>query len=152
MEKRLPCQEQFPFPLDKAKRILIPGIRSSPFPMNLNRYPQPYRIFNLKPGSSRETIFVAQKGIQEITCLNQSEPRLLSSWNIPSTSILFLDDCIISSTTARLCYEIQAAFGESCGRFDLGQYGSVINGSSLLFERFRAILIIRIEAICLSVS
>jgi predicted amidophosphoribosyltransferase len=37
--------------------------------------------------------------------LGQSPPRLLESFNIRDRSILFIDDCITSGTTARLCYE-----------------------------------------------
>jgi len=37
--------------------------------------------------------------------LAQSKPQLLKSWNIRASSILFIDDCITSGTTARLCYE-----------------------------------------------
>jgi predicted amidophosphoribosyltransferase len=43
--------------------------------------------------------------------LNQSEPKLLESWHIRNNSILFVDDCITSGTTARLCYEALVALG-----------------------------------------
>jgi predicted amidophosphoribosyltransferase len=43
--------------------------------------------------------------------LNQSEPKLLESWNVRNRSILFVDDCITSGTTARLCYEALVALG-----------------------------------------
>jgi predicted amidophosphoribosyltransferase len=43
--------------------------------------------------------------------LNQSEPMLLKPWNIRNRSILFVDDCITSGTTARLCYEILVDLG-----------------------------------------
>ena len=43
--------------------------------------------------------------------LGQSKPRLLVSWNIRNSSILFVDDCITSGTTARLCYEALVKLG-----------------------------------------
>ena len=45
------------------------------------------------------------------TSLSQSKPRLLETWNVRDNSILFLDDCITSGTTARLCYEALVALG-----------------------------------------
>ena len=43
--------------------------------------------------------------------LNQSEPKLLESWNIRNRSILFIDDCITSGTTASLCYKVLVDLG-----------------------------------------
>ena len=43
--------------------------------------------------------------------LNQSRPHLLDSWNMRNSSILFVDDCINSGTTARLCYEVLISLG-----------------------------------------
>jgi predicted amidophosphoribosyltransferase len=54
--------------------------------------------------------------------LNQSKSQLIGSWppgrkslglgeNIQNSSILFVDDCITSGTTARLCYEALVALG-----------------------------------------
>lgn len=37
--------------------------------------------------------------------MEQSKPQPLKSWDIRNQSILFVDDCITSGTTARLCYE-----------------------------------------------
>ena len=44
--------------------------------------------------------------------LGQSRPRLLESWNIRNSSILFVDDCITSGTTASLCYEALVELGD----------------------------------------
>ena len=43
--------------------------------------------------------------------LSQSKPILLESWNIRNSSVLFVDDCITSGTTARLCYEALVDLG-----------------------------------------
>jgi len=43
--------------------------------------------------------------------LNQWEPKLVKTWNIRKSSILFVDDCIATGTTARLCYEALVALG-----------------------------------------
>lgn len=43
--------------------------------------------------------------------LSQSKPRHLETWRIRNSSILFLDDCITSGTTARLCYEALVGMG-----------------------------------------
>jgi predicted amidophosphoribosyltransferase len=39
----------------------------------------------------------------------QSKPQLLKSWTIRNSSVLFVDDCITSGTTARLCYDALVA-------------------------------------------
>jgi hypothetical protein len=44
--------------------------------------------------------------------LNQSEPELLESWKVHNKSILFVDDGIISDTTAKLCYKALVALGK----------------------------------------
>jgi len=43
--------------------------------------------------------------------LSQSKPRRLETFRVRNSSILFLDDCITSGTTARLCYEALVAMG-----------------------------------------
>jgi len=43
--------------------------------------------------------------------MEQSRPIPLKSWDIGNKSILFIDDCITSGTTARLCYEALVASG-----------------------------------------
>jgi len=54
--------------------------------------------------------------------LGQSKPQLLESWNtclpccaqhrqVQKSSILFVDDCITSGTTASLCYEALVELG-----------------------------------------
>jgi hypothetical protein len=107
-----PTPRRILFPFDKGKRILIQRIRSRTFAVDLNRYPQPYRILNFKPGAAGEPILLTQKGMQEITRLNESEPRLFSSWNIRSTSILFVDDCVAAGIIAGRCYRALAALGK----------------------------------------
>jgi hypothetical protein len=49
--------------------------------------------------------------------LNQSEPELLESWNVHNKSILFVDDGIISDTTAKLCSEALVALGNHLDGF-----------------------------------
>jgi predicted amidophosphoribosyltransferase len=43
--------------------------------------------------------------------MEQSRPRYLKTWDVRNKSILFIDDCITSGTTARLCYEALVASG-----------------------------------------
>jgi predicted amidophosphoribosyltransferase len=43
--------------------------------------------------------------------LNQSEQNLLESFSIRDRSTLFVDDCITSGTTARVCYEALVSLG-----------------------------------------
>ena len=37
--------------------------------------------------------------------------KFMESWNIRNKSILFVDDCITTGTTAGLCYEALVALG-----------------------------------------
>jgi hypoxanthine phosphoribosyltransferase len=43
--------------------------------------------------------------------LSQSRPKLLETWDIQQKSILFVDDCITSGMTARLCYQVLVGMG-----------------------------------------
>jgi len=43
--------------------------------------------------------------------LSQSPSTLLETWHVRNSSILFLDDCITSGMTARLCYEALVGLG-----------------------------------------
>ena len=43
--------------------------------------------------------------------LSQSKPEFLRNRHIRDSAVLFLDDCITSGTTARLCYEALVAMG-----------------------------------------
>jgi predicted amidophosphoribosyltransferase len=89
-------------------------------PPSANRCPQRYCVYDLAKAISKlaEIPFVpafSQK-IDKMrhgrhASLNQSESRLLESWNVRNKSILFVDDCITSGTTARLCYEALVALG-----------------------------------------
>jgi predicted amidophosphoribosyltransferase len=89
-------------------------------PPSANRCPQRYCVYDLAKAISRITGIPFVPAFSQKTdklhhgrhaSLSQSEPRLLESWNVRNKSILFVDDCITSGTTARLCYETLVALG-----------------------------------------
>jgi|GEM_PF-1045624 len=89
-------------------------------PPSANRCPQRYCVYDLAKAISRLTEIPFVPAFSQKTdkvhhgrhaSLNQSEPELLESWNVRNKSILFVDDCITSGTTARLCYEALVALG-----------------------------------------
>jgi hypothetical protein len=66
MENACPAKNNSLFASIKEKRILIPGIGFSLFPMNLHRHSYLYCIRNLIPGVVGEAIFFAQKSYGRI--------------------------------------------------------------------------------------
>jgi len=81
-------------------------------PPSANRCLHYYCVYDLAKAVSRmtEIPFIpafAQKTDKvhhgRYASLSQSEPQLINSWNIQNKSILFIDDCITSGTTAYLC-------------------------------------------------
>ncbi|RJR27513.1 MAG: phosphoribosyltransferase [Desulfobacteraceae bacterium] len=89
-------------------------------PPSANRCPQRYCVYDLAKAISRMTRIPFVPAFSQKTdkvhhgrhaSLNQSEARLLESWNVRNRSILLVDDCITSGTTARLCYEALVALG-----------------------------------------
>ncbi len=89
-------------------------------PPSANRCPNGYCVYDLAKSVSRMTEIPFVPAFSQKTdkvyhgryaSLNQSEPLLLESWNIRNRSILFVDDCITSGTTARLCYGALVARG-----------------------------------------
>ena len=89
-------------------------------PPSANRCPNRYCVYDLAKAISRMTRIPFVPAFSQKTdkmhhgrhaSLSQSAPRLLESWNIRNKSILFVDDCITSGTTARLCYEALVALG-----------------------------------------
>ena len=85
--------------------------------------PQRQRQWNEQPSAANCIMQKTDKMYySRFTSLGQSKPRLLESWNIclpyraqhgqvQNSSILFVDDCITSGTTARLCYEALVELG-----------------------------------------
>jgi predicted amidophosphoribosyltransferase len=89
-------------------------------PPSANRRPNRYCVHDLAKAISGMTQIPFVPAFSQKTdkvhhgrhaSLNQSEPKLLESWKIRNSSILFVDDCITSGTTARLCYEALVALG-----------------------------------------
>ncbi len=106
-------------------RDFLPFIRNhydylTTAPPSGRRNPSCYCVYDLASAISRLTTipFVpafAQKTDKlhhgRFASLVQSKPELLKSWNIQRSSILFIDDCITSGTTARLCYQALVSLG-----------------------------------------
>ena len=89
-------------------------------PPSARRHPSRYCVYDLASAISRRTRIpflpaFAQKTDKRyhgrFASLRQSRPKLLESWNIRNRAILFVDDCITSGTTARLCYEALVQLG-----------------------------------------
>lgn len=89
-------------------------------PASANRRPHRYCVYDLAKAVSRMTGIPFVPAFSQKTdkvhhgrhaSLNQTKPALMESWNIRNRSILFVDDCITSGTTARLCYEALVAMG-----------------------------------------
>jgi len=89
-------------------------------PPSANRCPLRYCVYDLTKAISRMTgipfIPAFAKKTDKVhhgryASLSQSKPILLESWNIRNSSVLFVDDCITSGTTARLCYEALVDLG-----------------------------------------
>jgi len=110
---------------DRIARDFLPFIKNhydliTTAPPSANRCPNRYCVYDLAKAISRMTGIPFIPAFSQKTdkvhhgrhaSLNQSEPKLLESWNIRNRSILFVDDCITSGTTARLCYEALVARG-----------------------------------------
>ena len=89
-------------------------------PPSASRCPNRYCVYDLAKAISRMTEIPFVPAFSQKTdkvhhgrhsSLSQSKTQLLSSWNIRDRSILFMDDCITSGTTARLCYEALVSLG-----------------------------------------
>ena len=89
-------------------------------PPSANRCPNRYCVYDLAKAISRMTEIPFVPAFSRKTdkmhhgryaSINQSKPKFLESWNIRNRSILFVDDCITSGTTARLCYEVLVDLG-----------------------------------------
>jgi len=89
-------------------------------PPSSKRDPLRYCTYDLAKAISRKTGIPFVPAFSQKTdkyhhgrhaSLNQSKPKLLESWNIHNRVILFIDDCITTGTTARLCYEALIALG-----------------------------------------
>ena len=81
-------------------------------PPSASRCPNRYCVYDLAKAVSRMTEIPFVPAFSQKTdkvhhgryaSLGQSEPRLIESWNIRNRFILFVDDCITSGATARLC-------------------------------------------------
>jgi len=103
------------FPFIKNHYDLITTV-----PPSGNRCPNRYCVYVLAKAISRTTEIPFVPAFSQKTdkvhhgrhaSLNQSEPKLLKSWNIQNSPILFVDDCITSGSTARLCCEALVALG-----------------------------------------
>jgi predicted amidophosphoribosyltransferase len=114
-----------PMVTDEMARDFIPFIRNhydciTAAPPSTKRCPSRYCVYDLAKSISRMThipfipAFVQKTDKVKhgrFASLEQSSPEHLESWNIRNKSILFIDDCITSGTTARLCYESLVALG-----------------------------------------
>ena len=117
--------KRYPSITEQIARDFPPFIRNhydyiTAAPPSARRHPFRYCVYDLALAISRRTRipFVpafAQKTDKKhhgrFASLNQSKPHLLDSWNIRNSSILFIDDCITSGTTARLCYKALVELG-----------------------------------------
>ncbi len=89
-------------------------------PPSASRGPTRYCVYDLAKAISRITHVPFSSAFSQKTekryhgrheSLKQSKPEILASWSIRNKSLLFVDDCITSGTTARLCYEALVSFG-----------------------------------------
>ena len=117
--------KRYPSITEQIARDFIPFIRNhydyiTAAPPSARRHPSRYCVYDLALAISRRTRipFVpafAQKTDKlhhgRFASLRQSRPNLLKSWDIRNRAILFVDDCITSGTTARLCYEALVQLG-----------------------------------------
>ncbi len=114
-----------PWITDQMAGDFLPFIRNhydliTTAPPSANRCPYRYCVHDLANAISGKTRIPFVPAFSQKTdklnhgrhaSLNQSKPDLLKSWNIQNRSILFVDDCVTSGTTARLCYEALVALG-----------------------------------------
>jgi len=117
--------KRYPSITEQIARDFPPFIRNhydyiTAAPPAARRHPFRYCVYDLALAISRRTRipFVpafAQKTDKKhhgrFASLRQSRPNLLKSWDIRNRAILFVDDCITSGTTARLCYEALVQLG-----------------------------------------
>jgi predicted amidophosphoribosyltransferase len=110
---------------DQMARDFLPFIQNhydviTTAPPSANRCPNRYCVYDLVKIISRMTGIPFIPAFSQKTdkanhgrhaSLKQSKPTFLKSWNIENRSILFVDDCITSGTTARLCYDALVALG-----------------------------------------
>jgi len=106
-------------------RDFLPFIRNhydyiTTAPPSGRRHPSRYCTYELAKTISKHTGILFVPAFKQKTdkfyhgrfaSLAQSKPELLKSWNIQRSSILFVDDCITSGTTARLCYQALVSLG-----------------------------------------
>jgi len=118
-------EKRTPSVTDQIARDFLPFIRNhydyiTTAPPSAKRTPSRYCVYDLAKNISKLTGIpfapaFAQKTDKvyhgRFASLGQSKPRLLESWNIRNSSILFVDDCITSGTTASLCYEALVKLG-----------------------------------------
>jgi len=114
-----------PLITEEMARDFLPFIKNhydliTTAPPSANRCLHRYCVYDLTKAISRMTgipfISAFAKKTDKVhhgryASLSQSEPQLLSPWNIRNRSILFVDDCITSGTTARLCYKALVGLG-----------------------------------------
>ena len=118
-------EKRCPSITDRIARDFLPFIRNhydyiTAAPPSAKRIPSRYCTYDLGKTISKLTGIPFVPAFSQKTdktyhgrfaSLGQSKPRLLESWNIRNSSILFVDDCITSGTTASLCYEALVKLG-----------------------------------------
>lgn len=112
-------EKRYPYVTEQMARDFIPYIANhydliTTAPPSSRRDPMRYCTYDLARSISLKTGIPFVPAFQRKTdksyhgrheSLKQSSPKLLDSWNIHNRAILFIDDCITTGTTARLCYE-----------------------------------------------
>ena len=118
-------EKRYPSVTEQMARDFIPYIVNhydliTTAPPSSKRDPLRYCTYDLARAISAKTGIPFVPAFQKKTdksyhgrheSLKQSKPKLLNSWNIHNRAILFIDDCITTGTTARLCYEALIALG-----------------------------------------